>query len=59
MRHAQHLGAFAQIAQLPADNFGHRAAYACVHLVEHHAQGVRLGGGGHLHGETDARQLAA
>ena len=37
MRHAQHLSALAELAQLAADDLGHRAADAGVDLVEHHA----------------------
>jgi hypothetical protein len=49
VRHAQHLSALAELAQLPADDFGHRAADAGIDLVEHHAERRGLGGGGHLH----------
>ena len=59
MRHAQHLRALAQVAQLPTDDLGHRAADAGIDLVEHHAQRRGLGRRRHLHGEADARQFAA
>jgi len=59
VRHAEHLAALAEAAQLAADDLGHAAADAAVHLVEDEAgNGARLRGH-HLEGEGDTGELAA
>jgi len=59
MRHAQHLRALAERAQLTSDDFRDTATDAGVDFVEHQTrQRVRLCGG-NLDREADARQLAA
>jgi hypothetical protein len=58
MRHADDLTAFAERAQLPAHDFGDRAADAGVDLIEDHAARVARGAR-HLHGERQARELSA
>ena len=58
MRDTQHLAAFAQRAQLATDDLGHRAAYAGIDFIEHHAAAF-FGHAGHLHRQRQARELAA
>ena len=53
MRHAQHLRAFGQKTQLPADDFRHTAANSGVDFIEDQAGRKRLASRGDLHGETD------
>ena len=58
VRHAEHLSAIAERAQLPTDDFGDAAADARVDFVEDEAgQGIALHCGD-LDREADARQFA-
>ncbi len=59
MRHAQHLPAVPEIAQIAADDFRDTAADPGIHFVEDHAGFGLPMGGGDLHRQADARQFSA
>ncbi len=57
VRDAQHLAIPSQLLQRAADGFGHRAADAGVHLVEHQCPNWRFFCRNQLNGKADASQL--
>ena len=49
---AQHLGVAAKFAQQAADDLGHAAAHAHIHLIEHQARHGQVAGADHLDGQA-------